>query len=72
MTSRSRASPLASLIVGSGPPRIGLASRRPSSRAASTQRYTVERPTAKRRATEPRDWPSSSAAATTRRRRSPE
>jgi hypothetical protein len=53
-------------------PCIGLATSRPSLSAVSTQRCTVERPTRKRRATEPRDWPPSSTAATTRQRRSAE
>ena len=61
------AASVSSLIMGLGPPRIGLASSRPSVWAVSTQRYTLERPTANRRATTSRDCPPSSAAATTRR-----
>jgi hypothetical protein len=67
---RSVAAP-SSRIVGFGPPRMGLALSRPSSRAAASQRYTVERPTAKHRATRAGDRLPSRAAATTRWRRSP-
>src|SRR3712207_2528758 len=55
-------------IAGAGPPPIGLASRRPSSRAAATQRYAVERPTAKRRAAVSGLSPASTAASTRLRR----
>src|SRR3712207_7976601 len=55
-------------IAGGGPPPIGLAARRPSSRAAATQRYAVERPTAKRRAAASGLSPSSTAARTRLRR----
>jgi hypothetical protein len=74
---RSVASP-SSRSVGRGPPverhrrPTGLASSRPSPCAASTQRWTVERPTANRTATASAGWPPSSAAATTRWRRSAE
>ena len=50
------------------PPPIRLASRRPSSRAAAAQRYTVERPTANRRAAVSGLSPASTAANTRLRR----
>src|SRR5215218_11252181 len=55
-------------IAGGGPPPIGLAARRPSSDAAATQRYAVERPTAKRRAAASGLSPASNAASTRLRR----
>lgn len=51
---RSAASP-PSWIIGGGPPRMGLATSRPSLAAVSTQRCTVERLTGTRRATASRD-----------------
>src|SRR4029450_5354112 len=51
------AASVSSLIMGLGPPRIGLASSRPSVWAVSTQRYTLERPTANRRAAPHRHRP---------------
>src|SRR5215210_4570627 len=69
-SARKIASPAVS-IPGARPPACGLAQRRPSARAWWRQRYTVERPTPKRRATAAGNRPASSAS-NTRSRRSAE